>query len=56
MPSKVRRLAKKREVGRSHSAARKRRPCVVSRCLGTPAYIFDCAKHGAIFDRQRLGG
>jgi hypothetical protein len=21
-----------------------------------PAYIFDCAKHGAIFDRQRLGG
>lgn len=31
-------------------------PCVVSRCFGTAAYIFDCAKHGAIFDRQRLGG
>ncbi len=34
-------------------------PCaLVSRCFDTAimlgAYIFDCAKHGAVFDRQQL--
>ncbi len=56
MPGKVRRLAKKREVGRSHSAARNVAP-VSSRGVLAPPHTFSTArKHGAIFDRQRLGG
>jgi hypothetical protein len=52
------RLAKKREVERSHNAARNVAPALVSRCFDTAimlgAYIFDCAKHGAIFDRATV--
>jgi len=48
-------LAKKREVERSHNAAHNVAPALVSRCFDTAimlgAYIFDCAKHDAIFDR-----
>ena len=51
-------LAKKREVERSHNAAHNVAPALVSRRFDTAimlgAYIFDCAKHGAIFDRATV--
>ena len=52
------RLAKKREEGESHIAVATLplyiRLAVFRHRHHVGVYIFDCAKHAAVFDRQRL--